>query len=125
MTALFGTLPVFVDTSIPTNEIIVVDNNKRGTPIVWKHADPATDEERQVLEVANRLLDRTGPALALDMMQRAIDTVHERTGRTPASIIMHPSVRSIIMHPSVRREYVELLNADRRYHDPFYTSSDT
>ena len=99
----FNSVPIFINEQLPTNEVIVVNCHKHGTPIVWKPANPATDEERQVLEVANRLLDRTGPALTLDIMQQAFNNVHQQTGHAPVSIIMHPSIL---------REYIKLIHSD-------------
>lgn len=45
-------------------------------------------------------------AISLDVLQRAADVVYEKLGGT---------VNLLIMHPSVRREYIKLLDADRRY----------
>jgi hypothetical protein len=45
-------------------------------------------------------------ALSLDVAQRTSDVVFQRLGGI---------INVIIMHPSVRREYIKLLDADRRY----------
>ncbi len=45
-------------------------------------------------------------ALSLDVAQRTSDVLYEKLGGI---------VNVILMHPSVRREYIKLLDADRRY----------
>lgn len=45
-------------------------------------------------------------ALSLDVAQRTADVVYQKLGAV---------INVILMHPSVRREYIKLLDADRRY----------
>lgn len=45
-------------------------------------------------------------ALSLDVAQRTSDVLYQKLGGV---------VNAILMHPSVRREYIKLLDADRRY----------
>lgn len=45
-------------------------------------------------------------ALSLDVAQRTADVVFEKLGGV---------INLVVMHPSVRREYIKLLDADRRY----------
>jgi hypothetical protein len=45
-------------------------------------------------------------ALSLDVAQRTSDVVYQKLGGV---------INVILMHPSVRREYIKLLDADRRY----------
>lgn len=47
-------------------------------------------------------------ALSLDVAQRTSDVVYQKLGGI---------INVILMHPSVRREYIKLLDADRRYND--------
>jgi len=47
-------------------------------------------------------------ALSLDVAQRTSDVVFQKLGGI---------IDKILMHPSVRREYIKLLDADRRYND--------
>ena len=45
-------------------------------------------------------------AFSLDLAQRTVDVVDQKLGG---------AIDVLVMHPSVRREYIKLLNADRRY----------
>jgi len=45
-------------------------------------------------------------AFALDAAQRTVDVVYQKLGGV---------INLILMHPSTRREYIKLLEADRRY----------
>ena len=45
-------------------------------------------------------------AFSLDLAQRTVDVVDAKLGG---------ATDALVMHPSVRREYIKLLNADRRY----------
>lgn len=59
----------------------------------------------QVESLKSYVIGSTG-ALSLDVAQRTADVVFQKLGGI---------VNVILMHPSVRREYIKLLDADRRY----------
>jgi hypothetical protein len=49
---------------------------------------------------------RSAGAFSLDLAQRTADVVNQKLGG---------EIDTLVMHHSVRREYIKLLNADRRY----------
>lgn len=82
---------------------------KNGQKYIFMLADlerrTLTTDEAAVRNVANRLLDRTGPALTLDMLQRMIDSAEQWTA----------PISYIVMSPALHREYLALTEPDRRY----------
>ncbi len=59
----------------------------------------------QVASLSSYVVPTVG-ALSLDVAQRTADVLYQKLGGI---------VNVILMHPSVRREYIKLLDADRRY----------
>jgi hypothetical protein len=95
----FDSIPIVTDPTLPYNQVLFVDRNGYRVSSI----NSLTEEEREVLAVADRLLGRSN-ALTLETLQAAVDAIATHT---------HPT--TILMSPATRREYLKLLAADRRY----------
>lgn len=105
--AAYQGIDIFVEPLVPPDSIDLYSKKGDGFRFSLTTLDntPHTPDEITAHEVANRLLNRGGPALTLDMMQRALDS---------ASGWSAPITR-ITMPPAVYREYVKLVSEDSRY----------
>lgn len=103
----FRDIKIRVDAKMSSKSIITCAMN--GQTYIFMLADLAghdlPTDEAIARDIANRLLDRSGPALTLDMVQRMIDSTEQWTA----------PISHIIMSPATRREYLALIEPDRRY----------
>lgn len=104
----FRDIPITVDANVPADRICVATDHARH---FFYLNDTLTPEQRTAQSIADRLLNRPpSGTLTLDSMQRALDA---------AAPTAYPI--TIIMSPATRRQYLALIEPDRRYtNSPFY-----